>query len=146
MGLSDYIHYLCAMGYNNSVINRLTGKSTACPAEKPSILDVNLPSITISSLRNSVTLTRTVTNVGSPNSIYRADIEPPTGMTVTVKPHILVFNSRTKKISFNVTVCATQKVNTGYFFGSLTWRNEQNTVRIPLSVKTEILQSYADDN
>ncbi|TYH97935.1 hypothetical protein ES332_A12G275200v1 [Gossypium tomentosum] len=146
MGLSDYIHYLCAMGYNNSAISRLTGQSTACSAEKPSFLDVNLPSITISSLRNSVTLTRTVTNVGSPNSIYRADIETPTGMTVTVKPHILVFNSRTKKISFNVTICATKQVNTGYFFGSLTWRNEQNAVRIPLSVKTEILQSYADDN
>ncbi|GMJ00477.1 subtilase 3.8 [Hibiscus trionum] len=146
MGLSDYIHYLCAMGYDNSAITRLTGRSTACPDEKPSILDVNVPSITISSLRNSVTLTRTVTNVGSPNSIYRAVIEPPVGVTVTVRPHILVFNSRTKKISFNVTISAAHRVNTGYLFGSLTWRNEQTAVRIPLSVKTEIFQSYADDD
>ncbi|KAK8658306.1 hypothetical protein V6N13_036514 [Hibiscus sabdariffa] len=146
MGLLDYIHYLCAMGYNNSAITRFTGQSTACPDEKPSILDVNVPSITISSLRDSVTLTRTVTNVGSPKSIYRAEIEPPIGSTVTVRPHILVFNSRTKKISFNVTISAVHRVNTGYLFGSLTWRNERNAVRIPLSVKTDILQSYADDN
>ncbi|KAK8480633.1 hypothetical protein V6N11_047238 [Hibiscus sabdariffa] len=146
MGLSDYIHYLCAMGYNNSAITRLAGQSIACPDEKPSILDVNVPSITISSLKDSVTLTRTVTNVGSPKSIYRAEIEPPIGLTVTVRPHILVFNSRTKKMSFNVTISAVHRVNTGYLFGSLTWRNERNAVRIPLSVKTEILQSYADDN
>ncbi|XP_022738520.1 subtilisin-like protease SBT3.8 [Durio zibethinus] len=146
MGTSDYIHYLCAMGYNNSAISRLTGQSTVCPMEPPSILDVNLPSITVSSLRNSATLTRTVTNVGAPKSIYKAVIEPPTGITVTVRPHILVFNSTTKKISFNVTVSAAHEVNTGYFFGSLTWTNEQHAVRIPLSVKTKILQSYADDN
>ncbi|XVF12832.1 hypothetical protein REPUB_Repub08aG0154100 [Reevesia pubescens] len=146
MGISDYIHYLCAMGYNNSAISRLTGQSKVCLIEKPSILDVNLPSITISSLRNSVTLTRTVTNVGAPKSIYRAVIEPPTSITVTVRPNILVFNSTTKKISFKVTVSAAHQVNTGYFFGSLTWTNERHAVRIPLSVKTEILQSYADDN
>ncbi|XWS50190.1 hypothetical protein CRYUN_Cryun12cG0067800 [Craigia yunnanensis] len=146
MGISNYIHYLCAMGYNNSALSRLTGQSRVCPIEKPSILDVNLPSITIPNLRNSATLTRTVTNVGAPKSIYRAVIEPPTGITVTVSPAILVFNSTTKKISFNVTVSAAHQVNTGYFFGSLTWTNERHAVRIPFSVKTEILQAYADDN
>ncbi|GLU17618.1 hypothetical protein SLE2022_339780 [Rubroshorea leprosula] len=77
MGAADYIHYLCAMGYNNSAIGRLTGKPTACPIEKPSILDVNLPSLTITSLRNPTTLTRTVTNVGAPESVYTAIIKPP---------------------------------------------------------------------
>ncbi|XVF51178.1 hypothetical protein PTKIN_Ptkin04bG0163600 [Pterospermum kingtungense] len=146
MSTSDYVHYLCAMGYNNSDISRLTGQSTVCPIEKPSMLDVNVPSITISNLRNSVTLTRTVTNVGAPISIYRAVIEPPTGITVKVRPDVLVFNSTTKKISFNVVVSAAHQVNTGYFFGSLTWTNEQHAVRIPLSVKTEILEFYSDDN
>ncbi|OMP02779.1 hypothetical protein COLO4_10835 [Corchorus olitorius] len=145
MDTLDYIHYLCAMGYNNSAISRLMGQAIVCPVEKPSILDVNVPSITISSLRNSVTLTRTVTNVGAPNSIYRAVIEPPTGVIVTVRPDILVFNSTIKKISFHVTVSAAHQVNTGYFFGSLTWTNQIHAVRIPLSVRTELLQSYADD-
>ena len=134
------------MGYNTSAIGPLTGQSTLCPIEKPSILDVNLPSVTISNLRNAATLTRTVTNVGASKSIYRAVIEPPTGLTVTVRPAILVFNSTTKKISFNVTVSTAHQVNTGYFFGSLTWTNERHAVRIPLSMKTEILQSYADDS
>ncbi|OMO79917.1 hypothetical protein CCACVL1_13316 [Corchorus capsularis] len=114
MDTSDYIHYLCAMGYNNSAITRLMGQAIVCPVEKPSILDVNVPSITISSLRNSVTLTRTVTNVGAPNSIYRAVIEPPTGVIVTVRPDILVFNSTIKKISFHVTVSAAHQVHIVY--------------------------------
>lgn len=33
MGRSDYIHYLRAMGYNDTAISRLTGQSTVCPSE-----------------------------------------------------------------------------------------------------------------
>ncbi|KAL4651225.1 hypothetical protein ACB092_01G143800 [Castanea dentata] len=146
MGATDYIHYLCAMAYNNSAISRLTGQSTVCPSTKVSILDVNLPSITIPSLRNSSTITRTVTNVGALKTIYRAVIEPPIGIMVSVKPDVLVFNSTVKKISFKVTISTTHKVNTGYYFGSLTWTNGVHAVRSPLSVRTELLQSYADDN
>lgn len=145
MGTADYIDYLCAMRYNNTAISRLTGQPTVCPSEEPSILDINLSSITIPNLRNSVTLTRTVTNVGAPNSIYRAVIEPPFGTTVTVKPNVLVFNSKIKKITFNVTVATTHQLNTGYCFGSLSWTDGVHIVRSPLSVRTEILQPYIDE-
>lgn len=145
MGTTDYIHYLCAMAYNNSAISRLTLQSIVCPSTKLSILDVNLPSITIPSLRNSTTITRTITNVGALKTIYRAVIEPPIGIMVSVNPEVLVFNSTIKKISFKVTISTTHKVNTGYYFGSLTWTNGVHAVRSPLSVRTELLQSYADD-
>ncbi|KAL0324603.1 UNVERIFIED_CONTAM: Subtilisin-like protease SBT3.5 [Sesamum calycinum] len=85
MDETDYINYLCSMEYNNSAISRLTGKPVMCP-KTVSILDVNLPSITIPYLRNSTTLTRTVTNVGSTNSIYHVIVEPPTGTIVLVNP------------------------------------------------------------
>lgn len=145
MGTTDYIHYLCAMAYNNSAISRLTLQSIVCPSTKLSILDVNLPSITIPSLRNSTTITRTITNVGALKTIYRAVIEPPIGIMVSVNPEVLLFNSTIKKISFKVTISTTHKVNTGYYFGSLTWTNGVHAVRSPLSVRTELLQSYADD-
>ncbi|XP_040987909.1 subtilisin-like protease SBT3.5 isoform X1 [Juglans microcarpa x Juglans regia] len=145
MGTTDYINYLCAMAYNNSAISRLTGQSMVCPSKKPSILDVNLPSITIPSLRNSITITRTVTNVATSTSIYRAVIEPPFGIMISVKPNVLEFNSTVKKISFRVTISTTHKVNTGYYFGSLTWINGVHAVRSPLSVRTEVLQSNAAD-
>ncbi|KAJ6980363.1 subtilisin-like protease SBT3.6 [Populus alba] len=142
MGTEDYIDYLCAMNYNNTAISRLTGNLTACPIEEPSILNINLPSITIPNLRNSITLTRTVTNVGASNSIYRVTIEPPFGTRVSVKPNVLVFNHTTKKITFTVTVTTAHQVNTEYSFGSLTWTDGVHIVRSPLSVRTEFLQPY----
>ena len=145
MGTDDYVNYLCAMDYNNTAISRLTGKPTVCPTEGPSILNINLPSITIPNLRNSVTLTRTVTNVGASNSIYRVVIEAPFCCSVLVEPYVLVFNHTTKKITFSVTVNTTYQVNTGYFFGSITWIDGVHTVRSPLSVRTEISQPYIDE-
>ncbi|KAL5831463.1 hypothetical protein ACOSQ3_016879 [Xanthoceras sorbifolium] len=144
MGTADYIHYLCAMEYNSSIISKLTGQPTTCPGRKPSILDVNLPSITIPNLRNAVTITRTVTNVGAPKSVYRANVEPPYGVMVLVRPRVLVFNATTKKVSFRVTISTTHQLNTGYYFGSLTWTNGVHAVRSPLSVRTDVLQSYFD--
>ncbi|KAJ6423113.1 hypothetical protein OIU84_024111 [Salix udensis] len=141
MGTADYINYLCAMDYNSTAISSLTGQSTVCPGEEPSILNINLPSITIPNLRNSTTLTRTVTNVGASTSIYRAVIEPPFGTSVSVKPNVLVFNRKTKKLTFSVTVTTAHQVNTGYFFGSITWTDGVHSVRSPLSVRTEILQT-----
>ncbi|KAI8569933.1 hypothetical protein RHMOL_Rhmol02G0316400 [Rhododendron molle] len=143
MGRPDYIHYLCAMGYNNTAISRLNGQSTVCPSKKPSILDVNLPSIIIPSLRKFTTLTRTVKNVGPAVSVYRSVLEPPVGTTVSVKPDVLAFNATTKTISFTVTVHSMHQMNTGYYFGSLTWTNGVHIVRILMSVRTE---SYADAN
>lgn len=146
MGTADYIHYLCAVGYNQSSISQLVGQASMCPSTKPSILDVNLPSITIPNLKESVTLIRSVTNVGPPNSIYKALIEHPFGIAVAVKPDILVFNSNTKMNSFKVTVSTTHKVNTGYYFGSLTWTDGVHNVAIPISVRTQIIEFYTDDN
>lgn len=142
MGTPDYIHYLCAMEYNSSTISNLTMQRVTCPHRKPSILDINLPSITIPKLKNSITITRTVTNVGATNSVYKAIIEPPYGINVSVRPSVLVFNSTTKKISFLVTFSTTHQLNTGYYFGSLTWTDGVHAVRSPLSVRTDMLQSY----
>ncbi|XP_038725627.1 subtilisin-like protease SBT3.3 [Tripterygium wilfordii] len=145
MGTVDYMHYLCAMDYNNSAISRLVGRSIVCPSEKPSLLDINLPSITIPSLRHSTTITRTVTNAGASKAIYKAMIDSPFGITMVLNPGVLVFNSTTKKISYTVTVTTIHQVNTGYFFGSLTWTDGIHNVTSPVSVRTEVLQSYEDD-
>ncbi|KAL5567663.1 hypothetical protein UlMin_024238 [Ulmus minor] len=138
MGTSDYVQYLCAMGYNNSAISQFTEHSTSCPTKQPSVLDLNLPSITIPSLTKPTSLTRTVKNVGKVNSRYRLVVKPPTGIRISVKPRYLVFSSETKTISFTVNVSSTHHVTTGYLFGSLTWTDGVHSVRSPISVSTEI--------
>ncbi|XP_019057185.1 PREDICTED: subtilisin-like protease SBT3.10 isoform X1 [Tarenaya hassleriana] len=146
MGTSDYILYMCSAGYADSSISQLIGKPTSCPNPKPSILDLNLPSITIPNLRDEVTLTRTVTNVGPRDSVYKVVMEPPSGVRVDVNPKTLVFNSETKRVSFTVRVTTAHKVNSGFYFGRLTWTDSVREVTIPVSVRTQILQRYYDDN
>lgn len=143
MDTTDYTNYLCAMEYKNSDISRLTGKPTVCPNKTVLILDVNLPSITIPYLRNSTTLTRTVTNVGATNSVYRIIVKPPIGTLVFVTPPILIFNSNTKKISFKVTVTSMHQLSAGYYFGSLIWTDGVHNVRSPIAVRTAIPELLA---
>lgn len=146
MGPKDYILYLCSAGYNDTSISQLVGKVTVCSNPKPSVLDVNLPSITIPNLKDKVTLTRTLTNVGPVDSVYKVVVEHPLGVRVIVTPKKLVFNSRTKRVSFKVRASTTHKVNTGYYFGSLIWTDNVHNVTIPVSVRTQILQNYFDEN
>ncbi|XP_059664590.1 subtilisin-like protease SBT3.8 [Cornus florida] len=146
MDMDDYIHYLCAVGYNDSAISQLVGQSKMCPNTKPSILDVNLPSITIPSLKDTVTITRSVKNVGPLTSIYKPLIQTPLGITVAVEPDVLVFNCTTNTISYKVEVSSTNRVNTGYYFGSLTWTDGVHMVTSPISARTQIIPSYTDDN
>ncbi|XP_010455450.1 PREDICTED: subtilisin-like protease SBT3.10 [Camelina sativa] len=146
MTTDDYILYLCSAEYSDVSISRVLGKATVCPNPKPSVLDLNLPSITIPNLRDEVTFKRTVTNVGPLKSVYKVVIDPPTGVNVTVTPTELVFDSTNTKLSFTVRVSTTHKVNTGYYFGSLTWTNDLHNVVIPVSVRTQILQRYYDEN
>ncbi|ESQ55204.1 hypothetical protein EUTSA_v10024480mg [Eutrema salsugineum] len=140
MGIEGYISYMCSAGYNDSSISRVLGKKTICPTPEPSILDINLPSITIPNLEEEVTLTRTVTNVGPIKSVYKAVVESPLGINLTVSPTTLVFSSATKRVlTFTVKAKRSHKVNTGYFFGSLTWTDGVHNVTIPVSVKTKFM-------
>ncbi|PHT61182.1 hypothetical protein T459_34974 [Capsicum annuum] len=83
MGTFDYILYLRSMGYKSSHISNMIDEGAAsCPIKRPSILDVNLSSLIVPSLKDTVNVRRTVTNVGPENSKYEAIIEPPPGITI----------------------------------------------------------------
>ncbi|XP_010470495.1 PREDICTED: subtilisin-like protease SBT3.16 isoform X1 [Camelina sativa] len=141
MGENEYVHYLCSAGYNNTSISKLLGKIYTCPSPSPSMLDVNLPSITIPYLSKEITVTRTVTNVGPVGSVYKAVIQQPQGINLQVSPETLEFSSNTtNKLTFTVKVSTAHRANTDYHFGSLSWiDNGGHSVRIPLSVRTRLL-------
>nr|CAB3457680.1 unnamed protein product [Digitaria exilis] len=110
MGTSDYVSFLCSMGYNSSAVSSMTQQHASCQHTPKAQLNLNLPSVTILELRGKLTVSRTVTNVGSAMSKYRARVEPPPGVDVTVNPSILIFNSTVKRLSFKVTFQAKLKV------------------------------------
>ncbi|CAN6544642.1 unnamed protein product [Malus baccata var. baccata] len=88
--------------------------------------------------KSSKMFIRTVTNVGQPNAVYRARIEAPKGVTVTVKPSRLAFSGAVKKRSFVVTIAVDRRTvvfgESGAAFGSLYWTDGKHAVRSPIVV------------
>lgn len=107
---------------------------------RPNILNVNLPSIIVPAFANSTTLTRTVTNVGPVESMYKAKLTNPTGTVISVNPNILVFDARTKKLSFEVTISVTKPATMDYTFGNLVWTDGSHEVKTPIAIQ---IQSFS---
>ncbi|KAK9267185.1 hypothetical protein L1049_009605 [Liquidambar formosana] len=107
---NDYLDFLCALGYNQTVIE----------------------------LFSDVTLTRTVKNVGKPGT-YAAHVREPAGISVSVEPSVLKFESIGEEKSFKVTLKA-NKADAAkaedYVFGGLTWSDGEHYVRSPIVVST----------
>nr|CAJ19363.1 subtilisin-like protease [Triticum aestivum] len=64
---ADYLHFLCALGYNSTVIDTFMDGPHACPTRPRKPEDLNYPSVTVPHLSASGephTVTRRVRNVG----------------------------------------------------------------------------------
>jgi hypothetical protein len=136
--VDDYLNYLCARGYNQSNIQLFSeNQPHACP-KFFSIHDLNYPSITIPNLHvTPVTVTRTVTNVGSPQASYLARVKQPAGVLVSVNPTKLNFKAVGEKQSFKVTLSPTKAGNlTDFVFGELVWSDGKHFVRSPITVSS----------
>ncbi|CAN0854502.1 Subtilisin-like protease SBT4.8 [Linum grandiflorum] len=109
---ADYIKLLCNLGYATEQVRAISGDHTATCKGKPDpaeINDFNYPSITAalhpkSVASFSVRFTRTVTNVGSARSTYKAQVVGGKGLKIDVTPLVLTFSLFNQKLSFNVTV------------------------------------------
>jgi hypothetical protein len=105
---------------------------------------LNLPSIAIPDLRHPITVLRTVTNIGEVDAVYHAEIQSPPGVNVDVEPSVLSFNAASKVMTFQVKLSPLWRLQGDYTFGSLTWQNGQNTVRIPIAARIIIHDFFAD--
>ncbi|KAL0442584.1 UNVERIFIED_CONTAM: Subtilisin-like protease SBT5.6 [Sesamum latifolium] len=130
----DYLLFLCSSGAKS------LDSSFKCPENSPSPVNLNYPSLAIPKLNGSVTAIRTVTNVGSSNSVYFVRVKPPPGISVKVSPPILFFNRAGHKKSFTITVKLDNGVTADtiekdkYAFGWYTWSDGIHNVRSPMAV------------
>ncbi|XP_072988340.1 subtilisin-like protease SBT3.9 [Typha latifolia] len=125
--------------------NCTLGPSDQCDSAVGPLYYLNLPSVAIPDLKESVSIMRTVTNVGQQTVTYKAVIEPPPGVKMTVEPSLLSFDCNKKVETFNLTFVSTRRVQGVYTFGSLIWSDDANhSVRIPIAVRTVIEDFYAD--
>lgn len=131
---TDYLNFLCSMGYNNTAITLLTDSPTKCIKSRKFLSNMNLPSITIPELKQPLTVTRTVTNVGPIKSTYIVRVVAPVGISVTVEPTVLTFSENRKKMKFKVNFSSKLRVQSRFSFGYLFWDDGLHEVRIPLAV------------
>uniref|UniRef100_A0ACD6ADZ6 Uncharacterized protein n=1 Tax=Avena sativa TaxID=4498 RepID=A0ACD6ADZ6_AVESA len=128
----------------NKLFNCTIGLLSDCESYQ---LNLNLPSISIPNLEDPVTVMRTVTNVGPVEATYRAAVDAPPGVTMSVEPPVITFaeGSGSRSATFRVTLTAKQTVQGGYTFGSLTWSDGGvHSVRIPVAVRIVIQEFVAD--
>ncbi|XP_052201846.1 subtilisin-like protease SBT5.6 [Diospyros lotus] len=130
----DYLLFLCSSGITDF------DRSFKCPEVSPPVYDLNYPSLSISKLNGTVTVKRTVTNVGGTGkSVYFSCVKPPVGVAVEVSPSVLYFGHIGQKRSFTITVKpesyaarTIRKNETG--FGWFAWNDGIHTVRSPMAV------------
>ncbi|XP_057954066.1 subtilisin-like protease SBT5.4 [Malania oleifera] len=134
--INDYLNLLCATGKSEALTaSLLEGRPYACP-NSFNLLNFNYPSITIPELRGTISVSRAITNVGSP-ATYIAHLQKPGGIFINVVPKLLKFNQIGEKKIFNLTLkVLNAEVAKEYSFGRLMWCDGKHTVSSPITVKT----------
>ncbi|KAK0603842.1 hypothetical protein LWI29_009264 [Acer saccharum] len=131
----DYKEFLCSIGYDEKSLHLITrDNNSTCNEILRTASDLNYPSITVPNLKDSFSVTLTVTNVGKPRSIYKAVVSPPIGINVTTVPKRLIFNRYGQKMNFTVNFKLTAPAE-GYGLGFLSWRYGKLRVTSPLVVR-----------
>ncbi|KAM0936542.1 putative tripeptidyl-peptidase II [Dioscorea sansibarensis] len=129
----DYFNFLGSLGYNKTMMGVFSGE-VSCPSKPIKAEDLNYPSISIAPLVGTMTVTRTVKNVGLPSK-YNVTILAPKGVSVTVEPAELEFEEFGGEKQFQVTMEANEAEPVkGFTFGSLEWSDGIHHVRSPLVV------------
>ncbi|RDY10976.1 hypothetical protein CR513_04423, partial [Mucuna pruriens] len=133
---ADYVKFLCGEGYTDKQLQSLTKDHISCRGEanKKAVYELNLPSFAlfVNSSDFSRAYRRTVTNVGSATTSYKARVIAPSLLQIQVKPNTLSFTYIGQKKSFYVIVEGT--INVQIVSASLIWDDGNHQVRSPIVV------------
>ncbi|GAB4857707.1 hypothetical protein Ancab_015613 [Ancistrocladus abbreviatus] len=127
-----YIQFLCAVpGVDDESVRRATG--VGCPTKRKEwCSDLNTPSVTISNLIGSRTVTRIVTNVAEFEK-YHVIVTEPEGVKIKVTPQM--FNISANATRHLKLMIEATKVTNAYNFGELLLRgSKKHVVRVPIAV------------
>ncbi|KAL9438644.1 hypothetical protein AB3S75_024336 [Citrus x aurantiifolia] len=135
----DYVNFLCKQGYNTTVIRQITGdNSSVCNSTEPGrAWDLNYPSFSLAIEDGQPiygVFTRTVTNVGSPNSTYTVRPYLPASVSVDVEPQSLSFSAVGEQKSFTVKVTGPKIAQQPIMSGAIVWEDGVHQVRSPVVI------------
>nr|GMC77425.1 subtilisin-like protease SBT1.4 [Ipomoea batatas] len=139
LGVSDYLDFLCTIGYTSSRISMFTRDSSPVDCSTRSLGNpgsLNYPSFSVVfyNFINTIKYKRTVKNVGTnKNTVYQVKVNISWGVQVSVSPTILVFSENTDTLSYEVTF----RTLTGFrsvAYGSIVWEDGVHVVSSPITV------------
>lgn len=133
-GLFEYAAFTCGMEWE--IFDQASCDFLAGLGVPSAAVDLNLPSIGISEVAGTQTITRTVTSVATSAArvTYRASVSAPRGFKVKVSPSRITLR-RGQSATFKVTVTNVSAPVDTWRFGSLTWVSSDHRVRSPIAVK-----------
>jgi hypothetical protein len=130
----DYQAFLC--GQPDTVIDAAVCEQLIADGYPTDATGLNLPSITVSALAGSKTVSRTVTNTGAATQ-YNAEVAAPPGINVEVNPSVLSLGAG-ETGRYDVTLSTVNANLHQWQFGSLSWVSTQHKVRSPITVRPEL--------
>uniref|UniRef100_A0A0D9VPS5 Subtilisin-like protease fibronectin type-III domain-containing protein n=1 Tax=Leersia perrieri TaxID=77586 RepID=A0A0D9VPS5_9ORYZ len=145
----DHVLFLCILGYTKFQIRQMVLPSpsldTSCSGAPPDY-DLNYPAIVLPWLNETVTVRRTVKNVGARReAVYRAvAVVSPQGARAAVWPPALAFSPARGVASYYVTVTPAKPSRGRYDFGEIVWSDGYHRVRTPLVVRVTTLPDAGD--
>lgn len=137
IGAQEYFEFLCTQKLTPIQL-KVFGKSMrSCRHTLASAGDLNYPAISAvfpdKTSVTTLTLHRTVTNVGPPMSKYHVIVSPFKGVAVKVEPVTLNFTSKHQRLSYKITLTTKARLSSPEF-GSLIWKDGVHKVRSPVAV------------
>ena len=131
----DYARFLCGQGliYTTAQCTTMGGSIAA--------YNLNLASLTAANVLGTLSMTRTVTNVGNTTATYNATASLP-GFNVSVQPATLVLAAGAKA-SFTVKLTRTSAPLDTWAYGVLNWKDGTHVVRSPLTARATGLSAPA---
>ncbi|KAL3343918.1 hypothetical protein AABB24_027442 [Solanum stoloniferum] len=139
---SDYIGFLCAIGYGPSRISPFTKDTSSVNCSEHSLDtpgDLNYPSFSVVFTSESVVkYKRVVKNVGrNANAVYKVKVNAPSSVEVKVTPSKLSFSEEKNSLSYEIsfsTVGSERVKGLESTFGSIEWSDGIHSVRSPIAV------------
>lgn len=131
-GKADFVQYQCKV--NRALVMPASDCTTYGTLDET--YNLNLPSITVSSVQGPVTVRRKVTNVGGATATYNASAALP-GFTTVVTPSSLTL-APGQTGSFTVKLSPSTAVVGDWKFGSLAWSDGSHNVKIPVSARVGV--------
>ncbi|XP_058762382.1 cucumisin-like [Vicia villosa] len=133
---ADYVEFLCGEGFTSKELQTYTHDKINCKGRdnEKAVYKLNLPSfaLRVNDTFSGYVYHRTVTNVGSAKSTYKARIISPPLLEIQVKPDVLSFTSIGQKQSFSLTIEGS--IDVAIMSASLIWEDGNHQVRSPIVV------------